>query len=37
MAVMSNGVLVPPLPRPLVPLVQPDTVQQRKETDIETK
>jgi hypothetical protein len=34
--VMSEGVLVPPLPRPLVPLTQP-TMQQRKDTDSETK
>jgi hypothetical protein len=36
MVVMSDDVLVPPLSRPLVPLAQP-TVQQRKETDSETK
>jgi hypothetical protein len=34
--VMPDGVLVPPLPRPLVPLTQP-TVQRRKETDSEIK
>jgi hypothetical protein len=33
---MPDGVLVPPLPRPLIPLTQP-IVQRRKETDNETK
>jgi hypothetical protein len=33
---MSDGVLIPPLPRPLVALMQL-TMQQRKETDNETK
>jgi hypothetical protein len=37
MTVMSDGVLVLPLPRPLVPLAQPAIVQQRKATDIKMK
>jgi hypothetical protein len=36
MVVMPDGVLVPPLLRPLVPFAQP-TVQRMKETDNETK
>jgi hypothetical protein len=36
MVVMSDGIIVPPLPHPLVPLVQP-TVQWRKEIDNKVK
>jgi hypothetical protein len=34
--VMPDGVLVPPVPHPLIPLAQP-IVQWRKETDSEMK
>jgi hypothetical protein len=34
--VMPDGVLVPPVPRPLIPLVQL-TVHQRNKIDIKTK
>jgi hypothetical protein len=37
MTVMPNGVLVPPLPHPPVPLAPPAIVQWRKETDVEMK
>jgi hypothetical protein len=33
---MSDSILVPPLPHPLIPLAQP-AIQRRKQTDIETK
>jgi hypothetical protein len=36
MVVMPDGVLVPTLPHPLIPLAQP-IVQWRKETDSETR
>jgi hypothetical protein len=36
-AVMPDGILVPPFPRPLIPLAQLAIVQRRKETDVETK
>jgi hypothetical protein len=37
MGLMPDDVLVPPLPRSLVPFAQPVIVQQRKETDIKMK